>query len=427
MKLPKLVGRPQDASPGQYQHPRDSRITLIVLASGKRSWRIRPRVAGRQAFVSFDGTLTPDAVAALALPCFAQAAAGIDPNEARAIAQVEQKAAHDVKMKAYATFADVRAAYLADPTHSSWRPATRGNIHWVLTASPYAKKLASRALQSITTEDIKRIKAACGNAGTSKWHTVGGRLRTLFSWAVKNNYLARSPFDAVPVEAAPSRVRPMIGLRGDMSELAATLNAIDTFEAEQPGSPFPTMWRVLTYTGLRPGAIENLRIADVDLHPDHPTITVTEQASKIHTRLTVPVSAACAEQLRRAIARKPDCFTRAERESDLIWAGRKGGTLSKPNGLFRRVNAIRGNNDGKWKVWVPHRGRDSMITWLLSTKVHMVDIAWTVNWTAPGMVGNYANEESSIEDRRPIVEAYAAAIGRARNPQANVVNIVRAA
>lgn len=80
-------------------------------------------------------------------------------------------------------------------------------------------------------------------------------------------------------------------------ELKATLAAIDRFEQENPASLYPDLWRVLAYTGLRPGAFESLEWREVDLRKA--TITIRAENAKPNETFTVPIAKAIVDVLTR--------------------------------------------------------------------------------------------------------------------------------
>ncbi len=417
---PVLRGSPLTAAPGVHSHPFDRRIKLRVHPTGKRAWFIRTRVNGAQKYVEFPADLSVAAVQVEAARAFALRDTGIDPAAHKALEQQRRREEHEEAMRAQITLEAVRDELMRTPRVRALRAPSLKNLQWALS-SDYVKPLLSRPVRSITTKSIEAIQAGLMEQGKlSTWHTAGGALKRLMRFAVQREYITKDPMQGVSVGGAPERPDGM--LRGcDWSEVVATWKAIDEHARLHPRSPLADMWRVMALTGLRPGAVERLREEDFR-DGDEPVIVIPAAASKLGKTLTVPVSRQCADILRRVIATRGDRWTAAQRKSDLLFPGIKGGPMTKQQTAFDEVTRLRG---GQWAPFRPHRWRKTVIEWLTtqSGAPHLA-ICRLIDWKAPGMVDNYVQAQNI---GREYIQRWADALDRAVAGESNVITLARSA
>ncbi len=409
-----LKGEPGEAKAGVYHHPAEPRIKLTVRASGSRTWSLRAMVkGGAQEYAILPGPSAHDAYlqghAAIEL-----AQNGISPRE-HAQAEAERQRNTDAAARAEAvTFGAAVAQFLESPDVASVRAPTANTYRWALT-STHVKPLHGKRLKDITRADIEILSRKFG-AHASTWRTVAGSIKRLYSYAMAHEWVTRSPLTGFKLPRVKPRAEPFIvtGERPDWAELLAVLDAIDAWEAANPASQYPDLWRVQMLTGLRPGAVERLEWRDCKLDSEKPTITLREEVSKLKRRLEVPISKACAAVLRRVLERKPELWTKTQRESALVFPGRQGSTLIKPD---REASFVDGRvNVTHAKHFRPQRFRDTFISWAEWRLVPYSQIARLIDWKAERMLPHYSAQGGALAEDRAIVERWASEVELTRNP-----------
>ena len=403
MALPRMkpADDPRKMRPGTYTHPHMQQIKLRVHPTGKRSWFIRTRVAGRQEYVDLGDVSTADAYSA-AVQALQAAKGGVSPREQRALDAQRKREAHEADRAHAITFADVRADLFASPGFLTIRKPTLQTYRWSLH-SDHVKHLANRAIRTITRKDIERIESALRQAGhPTTAGTVLRSLRRLFLYAKAHGHLDRSPLDGYKVAAAAPRAQPL-----SPAELKATLTAISRYERENQASLYPDLWRVLLYTGLRPGAVEKLEWRDVDLRKA--TLTVRAENAKLNAQFTVPIARCVVQILQKRSAARPDYRDRLQRESNLCFPSRTGRPLWKPVREIVAIDTLREANRHGWPHFRPQRFRDTFISWAENHGVNYIDLCRLVGWRVPGVMRNYS-ASGDIERLRSVVEARAKAI-----------------
>jgi integrase len=335
--------------------PDGSGLKLRVFASGRRVWFVRGRVRratgmGASRFVQlgeYPG-VTREQAEATAAQARDLLRRGIDPNEQRdanrRTAAIESK-----------TFGEVADEWMAD-RKSQWR-ATTIAARRVLFNGEKLQAWRDRPIASITRQELKRhAESIKPNTQQSQL----GPLRSVFKFAVEQDYIQRSTFtdSGVRVARAEGNAAPLVefheGRAPDFTELVAVLDAIDTCEKSMPLSPWWSIWRACILTGQRPSAVIGLRWTELSLDGESPTWHLPAERSKIKRESAIPLSKDCAAIL-RAIPRH---------ESALVWPGRDGRKpLKYPEGESKMVSgnlAARGFPEG----WRPGRARDSVASWL---------------------------------------------------------------
>ena len=383
-------------------HPSDNRIKLRHYKTFK-SWAVRLQVKGKQKLVTLVAAPNDDAAALTeGRAIIAMMQKGIDPEAHRRVKSAEEKALHDRAAADQVTLGEVVERFLASPELLGLRPKTLSGLTWALRSAHIAS-MREKRLCDVDQADIEKLHKAM-QAHTTTFRKVVGALKQLYGYAMRNRWTAYSPVHGYKLPKPKVRAEPFIktGELSDWSELAAIVAAAAKFEQSAPYSQYPELWRVQMLTGLRPEAVERLEWRDVAIDTELPTITIRAEVSKLKRESQIPISKACRDVLRRVRAKKPTLWTEVQRESALIWPGRTGNPLLKPDREVAFIDGVTGRSHFR-----PQRFRDTFVTWCDWRAVPYGQIARLIDWSAQGRLKNYAKHDNPLSDDRALVERWA--------------------
>jgi integrase len=253
----KRVEIPDRQQPGLY---------LVVQPSGKRSFAVRTRVAGKPIKVTLGQVGRLDLVAARRQADEALKAArrGVDPR-------VEPEAP---KITTVADAVEEFVTRYAKPRLRSWKDVN-DRLHRDLVS-----RYGPRPLESLTRVDLVRMLDGMADRGLKQGaNRVFAHTRKLLSWCVERGMIAASPAAGIkPPAKEIARDRVL-----EDEEIAAIWTACGSL-----GFPFGPLIRMLMITAQRRGEVAGMRRLDVDVV--RAIWTLPREQTKAGRLHTVPLS-----------------------------------------------------------------------------------------------------------------------------------------
>ena len=265
------IERPDRLAPG---------LVLRINDKGRKSWVARFRVSGRSGKVAL-GTWPAMGVAEArerAREARDQAAAGIDPREARQAAQQEARRQAEAEREARRTFADLAEEYIKREVP---KKKTGSEIESLLRRE-IIPALGGKLLTEIRRRDAVRLFDRLvdgGRPGTAL--NAHGIIKRVFNWAVERDELDASPMSnlARPVEKTP-RERALA--YGEIAVLWAAWG--------RHGYPFGVLQKLLLLTGQRRNEVADMQWSELD-DSEAPTVwTIPAARAKNGREHELPLS-----------------------------------------------------------------------------------------------------------------------------------------
>ena len=269
-------------------------LYVEVTPSGRRYWRLKFRVQGREKLLALG--VYPDVSLKDARAKRDEArrtlATGHDPGELRKAAKAQ--AEHENRN----TFEAVARDWLAHQG-ASWADVTRERIRAGFAADVYpvfgARPMAQLKPRDVI-EAVRRIESR--GAGEQAARTMQ-RIRAVFRFAVVHERIEANPMlDLKPAELLKPRT---VTHRAALAEkdLPGYLLALDAYEGDPTTK---AALRLLMLTALRPGELRGLRWSDLDTEAAE--LRIPAERMKMKAPHVVPLSRQALEliELQRAIS-----------------------------------------------------------------------------------------------------------------------------
>jgi len=383
-------------------------LYLVVQPSGRKSWAVRTRIAGRPAKLAvgpYPAVGLKDA-RERATKLLGAIARGEDPRENK----------RQAKRQASDTVAAVVKQWLERDQQDN---RSRGEVERAL-GRDVLPAWGRRSIHTITRRDVIDVLDTIAERGaTTLARRVHAYLHRLFRWSASRGILAASPMDNVP---KPGREQPRDRVLED-AELARLWRA-----TERLGLPFGPLVRLLMLTGARR---EEIRALAWDEVKDN-AIRLAGARTKTgvaHVIPLAPEAVALLDALPRIAAPGTDtarlCFTtngetpvsgmsKAKARLDAIAAsiGSDGGILAEPAPL------------APWRL---HDLRRTVATGLqrLGSRLEVIEaVLGHVGGSRAGIVGVY-QRHSFEPEKRIALEAWARHVVGLTQPPAEKVTPLR--
>ncbi len=329
------------AASGKYED--GGGLRLVVSNAGARKWVLRFSINGKRREMGLGSY--PDVgladVRSKASACRQQAAAGIDPIEARR-----------VEPEAIPTFSTCVARFIR-AHRRGWKNAKHAR-QWVSTMKTYAKpSIGSKPVDAIDTEDVLEILSPIWTTKTETAKRVQGRIENILDFAAAHKYRdainpARWRGHLDMLLPKPSRVKTV------KHHPAMPYTEVSSFmtELSENGSVSALALRFLILTATRTSEVLQARWSEIDLEAKVWSIPATRMKTKQEHR--VPLSDVAIVELK--------ALPRIESNPYLFPGARYGKPLSNMallqlmRGMEYGVNGTRGD-------YVPHGFRSSFRDW----------------------------------------------------------------
>jgi len=263
----------------------DLRPGLVIrfLPSGRHSYRLRPRIGGRQRTVTL-GVYPKMGIAEArerARDCQRQLAAGAHPLQTGTPAGA-------------LTVEDLYEAWMRDHVGPNRRPATRRGYEgwWRRNLLP---TLGDVPAEAVSRSDLRRVLYDLAKRAPTEANRTLAAFRAAFGWAVRVDLVASSPADRFP---APSSERPRETVLSP-DELGEAWSVM-----AEDGSPAARAMMVATLTLCRIGELLPLHAGDIVERGDGRWLEIPAGRTKGRRAHAVPVSGA----LDRLLAPPADGF-----------------------------------------------------------------------------------------------------------------------
>lgn len=265
------IERPDRLAPG---------LVLRINDKGRKSWIVRFRVGASSGKVALGAWPAMSVAAARerAREVREQAAAGVDPREARDASMLALRRQAEAEKEARRTFADLAEEYIRREVP---RKVTGNEIESLLRRE-IIPALGDKLLTGIRRRDAVRLLDALadgGRPGTAlKAH---GIIKRVFNWAVQRDELDASPMSALerPVDKTP-RERALS--HDELAILWAAWN--------RHGYPFGAMQKLLLLTGARRNEVADMEWSELDDHESPTAWVIPRSRAKNRREHELPLS-----------------------------------------------------------------------------------------------------------------------------------------
>lgn len=335
--MPKLTAR-QIPKLATGRHSDGGTLTLLVTATGGRSWVQRLTIDGRRVDLGLGGwpVVTLAAARDAALANRRKVHAGEDPRGERRKASVP-------------TF-EVAAERTIAANRPAWKHADRMAEVWRRALAAHAFPVfGSRRLDQIERADVIGILDPIWGSKPQAARSLRRYVSAVFAWGVAHDLIARNPADgldaALPAQRTVTRHFPAM----DHGNVAAALVVID---ASRASDSVKACLRFVALTACRSAEARGMTWAEVDR--DAATWTIPAEKMKGQKAHTVPLSPAAIAVL--------DAMRPAQVDpSAYVFRGRTpGGPLSqstllaaaKTNGLGGSIHGFRTS----FRTWAAETG-----------------------------------------------------------------------
>ncbi|MDF0488826.1 tyrosine-type recombinase/integrase [Sphingomonas sp. H39-1-10] len=264
-------------------------LYLVVQPSGKKSWAVRYRLAGKPQKFTVGSYPALDLPAAReeARSVLRAAAEGRDPCNEKRISKAAEKAPPEAidRFMVEKVVATYITRYAKKRTRErSWQETERLlNVEMVpdpATSKRNAPTLRGRDIREVTRSDLKAILDAVVDRGAEiTANRVLAAMRHFFGWAVEREIITVSPCEGIkPPAEERSRDRVLTDV-----ELAQIWR-----EVEGLGDPFGPLIKLLALTGQRRSEVSGMTWGEIDL--DEALWTIPAARAKNGRAHAVPLS-----------------------------------------------------------------------------------------------------------------------------------------
>jgi len=354
MAIHKLAPRKVDtAGTGRYED--GGGLRLIVTQSGAKKWVLRFTIDGKRREMglgSFPDVGLADA-RTKASEYRLQAAAGIDPIEARQIKQV-----------VVPTFTSCAARYIRAHRHG-WRNIKHAR-QWARTLKTYARlTIGSKKVDAVSTEDILKILSPIWSTKTETAKRIQGRIESILDYAAAHKYRdtsnpARWRGHLDKLLPKPSRVKKVT------HHPAMPYMDVPAFMAElsENGCISSLALRLLILTATRTSEV--IQAEWQEIHLEDAIWTIPAERMKARREHRVPLTEEAIAVLKAAprIKGNPYAFPGARQGHHLS----NTALLQLMRGMGYGVSGERGN-------YVPHGFRSSFRDWSGEVSTFPRDVA----------------------------------------------------
>ena len=273
----KALNEPGRHSDGDGMH-------LFISKSGNRSWVQRMTIQGRRRDFGLGGYPT------VSLAQARKRASDIREAVGNGIDPVAEK-----RRPAMPTF---REAALA--VHEANKPRWRNESHatgWIQTLQRHAfPKIGSKHVNTITRSDMLSVLTPIWSTRPETARRVRQRMRTIFRWAMANEFIESNPAGEAIDGALPSMPKVKAHLRAlPYDEVGAALSTVD---ASQTSPASKLCLAFLVFTAARSGEARGATWDEVDL--EGATWTIPGSRMKAGEEHRVPLSNQALDVLRLA-------------------------------------------------------------------------------------------------------------------------------
>lgn len=380
-------------------------LTLLVMPSGSKRWRLRYRFAGKARWLTM-GKPYPETNLAAAKAEADRArsllAQGIDPAEQRRLAELT------ARQRAASTFADAANDWHAFHT-AAWSVRTAAQAREYLDKD-MLPVLGKRPLDNITTLELAALARKIEQRGAPNVASkVRQWLRSIFSYARANGWTENDP-----IRDLRSVVLPKKGGSNyphlPLDELPDFLQALDAADS----SPIVKgAVRMALWTANRPGVTRTLRWAELDLDDSLWSIERGREGMKRGYRHMTPLPRQAVEMLRE--------LHKLTGSFEHVFIGRNNPRTSisdgAVNGLLKRLG---------------FRGKQTMhgFRHLLSTALN--EMGYDPDWVErqlghgdPDKIRGIYNKAMYLEPRRKMMQDWADHLDELRTGKAPQTGSVR--
>ena len=329
------------AAPGKYED--GGGLRLVVSDAGARKWVLRFSIKGKRREMGLGSY--PDVgladVRLKASACRQQAAAGIDPIEAR-----------HVEPEAIPTFTACAARFIR-AHRRGWKNAKHAR-QWVSTMKTYVKpSMGSKPVDAIVTEDVLEILSPIWTTKTETAKRIQGRIENILDFAAAHKYRdalnpARWRGHLDMLLPKPSRVKTV------NHHPAMPYTEVSSFmvELSENGSVSALALRFLILTATRTSEVLQARWSEIDLEAQVWTIPAARMKAKREHRVPLPDVAIANLNALPRIDGNPYLFP--------------GGSYGRPLSNMALLQLMRGLGygvKGSRGDYVPHGFRSSFRDW----------------------------------------------------------------
>ncbi|KDA52837.1 hypothetical protein EG19_10880, partial [Thermoanaerobaculum aquaticum] len=268
----RLVGSLPTPESGQrfYADAGQRGLTLVVHASGVKTWLVRYRFGGRQKSLALGRWPELDVAEARkqAVEVLGKVSRGEDPQGGRAA-------------KKELTYGEWVARYLAQKVgtasfqhyryHLQGGPGGRGHP---AQPSPAWQRWANRPLESIGPDEAADLIRELAKRGAAFANRARAYLAACFAQAKREGYLEANPFQGAPRFKEKPVKEAYLFTPEELQQLDQAIAELDDREAR-------AYFLLLRTTGCRPGEPLKLRWDDLNLSGDPPTVRFSKTKTNI--------------------------------------------------------------------------------------------------------------------------------------------------
>ncbi len=340
---------PATAKPGEHADDAVRLLKLFVSPAGTKAWRIRlrPKGSGERAKritlgywpdVSQEAARNAALVAHSAFRENADPKAKIAAQEPRTVDEVIEAYLHRDSPMA------LRGEAVSDVYREGMERVLRKPVGE--DSTDYFAGIRIKPIAEVRRRDLETLKKTAPLEHMRK-------LRVLFSWAERMEYVEQSPAAAVRISKSGIDKRALLAQREDGAldwrEVVGILRGLDKYAKERPDSLWPAVYKLGLFAAMRPHEVVRLKWEDADLDSEFPELGV---AGKTGAR-RMPLARAAVDVLRSV---QPD----PEKRHGWIFPcdRAEGGHLTTDGSAHRRIMKL-----ASVKAWNRKHLRKVARTW----------------------------------------------------------------
>ncbi len=379
---------PDAHTPGLY---------LVIQPSGRKSWAVRTRHAGKPLKITLKALELVKARAE-AVEIIETVRAGKDPRTVAADREAARPAA-------FAEIVDQYIERYAKPRKRTW-------LHDQQDLGHLLPLWGKRTAAEITRRDVLAVIEAKAKEAPVRANRLLAVLRKLFNWAVQVDLLPASP--AVGIKP-PTKEKSRDRVLSD-AELAAFWRAADAM-----GEPWTSCFRTLALTLQRLGEVTGMTRQELDLDSDKPLWTLAAGRVKAGPVHDVPL----VQEVVALVRAMPEIVVDGK-PSPLVFTF-TGRPLSALSAAKRRVDGLMKLELGEdFQDWRLHDLRRTGASNLARMGVAIHVVAALLNHSpgsTMGITAVYARHRYTEEKRRALEAWTAHVLGLVEDRASNVVRI----